>query len=284
MPKIPSLEEMLAAGVHFGHRSSRWHPKMKEHIFGIRGGVHIINLEDTEKMLPVALDYVSGVAARGGNVLFVGTKPQASGIVKAAAESCGMPYVQNRWLGGTLTNFTEIKRLIRKFVDLKDKMAKGELKKYTKQEQLWFARDIEEMDRKVGGIQMVNTPPEAIFIVDLKHEKTAFEEAKQRGIQVVALVDTNVNPTDVQYPIPANDDGVKSIEMMANLVAEAVNEGKARAVKEAAVKASAAKEKKVEDAPVKAEAAAAVADLDDKIAEQLAEEKTVEKTKEKVTS
>lgn len=281
MPKIPSLEEMLAAGVHFGHRASRWHPKMKSHIFGVRGGVHVLNLEDTVKMLPVALDYVSGVAARGGVVLFVGTKPQASGIVKRAAESCGMPYVQNRWLGGTLTNFSEIKRLIRKFVDLKDKMAKGELKKYTKQEQLWFQRDIEEMDRKVGGIQTINTPPEAIFIVDLKHEKTAFEEAKQRGIQVIALVDTNVNPTEVQYPIPANDDGVKSIEMLTNLIAAAVMEGKARAVKEAAAKATAKdKEKTDEAAPVKAEAIAAVADLDDKIAEELAEEKT----KEKVTS
>lgn len=277
MLKLPTLEEMLQAGVHFGHSTSRWHPKMKPFIFGARGGVHITNLEETEKLLPQALDFLTGVAARGGVILFVGTKPQARELIKSAAESCGMPYVHNRWLGGTLTNFGEIKRLIKKFLDLKDKSAKGELKKYSKQEQLWFAQDIEDMDRKVGGIQTMLVAPDAIFIIDIKAEKTALAEAKQKGVPVVALVDTNVNPTDVEYPIPGNDDGVKSIAMITKLVAEAVREGKANAA-QIAIEAARVKEKEEEDeAKLKAEAAEAVAALDEKIAEELAQAKQEEK-------
>lgn len=276
MANIPSLEQMLEAGVHFGHRSSRWHPKMQPYIFGVRAGVHITNLEETQTSLATALQYVGQVAAGGGMILFVGTKPQARTIVEKAAVGVGMPYVTNRWLGGTLTNFGEIKRLIKKFLDLKDKSAKGELKKYTKKEQLWFSRDIEDMDRKVGGIQSMLSTPEAMFIVDIKAEKTALAEAKQKGVKVIAMVDTNVNPTDVDFPIPANDDGVKSIQLIINAVVEAINEGKANAVK-AAAKAKAEKEKVEEEAKLKAEAQDAVADLDEKIAEELAEEKTKEK-------
>jgi small subunit ribosomal protein S2 len=269
------MEELLAAGVHFGHQSSRWHPKMKPFIYGVRGGVHITNLDETVRLLPQALDFLSGIAARGGSVLFVGTKPQARELVKAAAESCGQPYVHNRWLGGTMTNFAEIKRLIKKFVDLKDKQAKGELAKYTKQEQVWFARDIEDMDRKVGGIQTMMTTPDAIVIIDIKAEKTALMEAKQKNVPVVAIVDTNVNPDQVDYPIPGNDDGIKSIGLMLTLMAEAINEGKANAVKIAAA-AKAAKDEEA-DTKVKAEAVAAVEELDEKIAEELATKKMEEK-------
>ncbi|MEK9130906.1 MAG: 30S ribosomal protein S2 [Patescibacteria group bacterium] len=276
MPNVPQLEEMLQAGVHFGHRSSRWHPKMQPYIFGVRNGVHITNLEETQKSLATALNFVAQVAARGSMVLFVGTKPQARGIIKKSAEEVGMPYITNRWLGGTLTNFGEIKRLIKKFLDLKDKEAKGELKKYTKKEQLWFSRDIEDMDRKVGGIQSMLSSPEAVFIVDIKAEKTALNEARQKGIKVIAMVDTNVNPTYVDFPIPANDDGVKSIELITRRLVEAIKEGKVNAVKAAAT-AKADKEKDEEEAKLKAEAQAAVENLDDKIAEELAEEKTKEK-------
>ncbi|MEK7105398.1 MAG: 30S ribosomal protein S2 [Patescibacteria group bacterium] len=281
MSNVPSLTELLEAGAHFGHRSSRWHPKMAPFIFGTRGGVHITNLEETQKHLSAALDYVSSVASRGGMILFVGTKPQARSIVAKYATETGMPHVTNRWLGGTLTNFTEIKRLIKKFLDLKDKEAKGELKKYTKKEQLWFSRDIVDMDRKVGGVQSMLSTPEAMFIVDIKAEKTALAEAKHKGVKVIAICDTNVNPTDVDFCIPANDDGVKSIELITSLIAEAIKEGKANAVKAAAVaaveKEKAAQAKSEEEARVKAEAVEAVAELDDKIAEELAEEKTKEK-------
>jgi small subunit ribosomal protein S2 len=162
----------------------------------------------------------------------VGTKRQAQEILKTEMEACGMPYVNQRWLGGTLTNFAEIRKLIRRYKMLKDQQAKGELKKYTKKEQLMFAREIEELDKKVGGIQTIDRLPDALFIVDIKTEKTALEEAIVTGIPVIALCDTNVNPDDVQYPIPANDDAVKSIQMMLHLVSEAIQEGKNQKQKE----------------------------------------------------
>ncbi len=282
MPKLPSMEEMLAAGVHFGHQSSRWHPKMKPFIFGMRSGIHIINLEETEKLLPKALDFITGVASSGGSILFVGTKPQARAIVKEAAELVDMPYVHNRWLGGTLTNFSEIKRLIKKFLDLKDQSAKGELKKYTKQEQLWFSRDIEDMDRKVGGIQKMLQTPDAIFIVDIKAEKTALLEARQKGLSVIALVDSNVNPSLVDYAIPANDDGIKAITMIMKLVTEAIQEGRAQAQESVTVKvADKDAEENEEVAIIKPEAIEEVAELDEEISEELAEEKSEEKTGDK---
>lgn len=274
MANVPSLDEMLQAGVHFGHRSSRWHPKMQPFIFGIRSGVHITDLEQTSEALARACEYASQVASRGGMILFVGTKPQARPIIQKYAEEVAMPNVTNRWLGGTLTNFTEIKRLIKKFLDLKDKEAKGELKKYTKKEQLWFSRDIVDMDRKVGGIQSMLSAPEAVFIVDIKAEKTAMAEAKQKGSKVIAIVDTNVNPSEVDFPIPGNDDGVKSIELITACLVAAIKEGKANAVKIAA-EAKVAKEES--EAKVKAEAVAAMEDLDDKISEEVATEKTKEK-------
>ncbi|MBI4598860.1 30S ribosomal protein S2 [Candidatus Uhrbacteria bacterium] len=243
MPTIPSLAEMLQAGVHFGHQSSRWHPKMEPYIFTERGGIHVINLEKTQEKLEKAVDFLRGVAARGGVILFVGTKRQASEIVKREAEACGMPYVNNRWLGGTLTNFFEIRKLIRRYKTLKDQQVKGELRKYTKKEQLWFGREIEELDRKVGGIQTVERMPDVVFIVDMKAEKTALDEARVIGTQIAALCDTNVNPDDVQWPIPANDDAVKGIDMMLRVISEAVQEGRKEwdrgAAERAAVKAKA---------------------------------------------
>ncbi|MEI7740922.1 MAG: 30S ribosomal protein S2 [bacterium] len=236
MSKLPSLVEMLESGVHFGHQSGRWHPKMKQYIFGSRNGVHIIDVEKTSRILEKTLEYVKGVVARGGVVLFVGTKRQAAPIVEAAAKSCQMPYITNRWLGGTLTNFVQIKRVLRRLKDLKFQHETGALKKYTKFEQLEFAREIEELEHKIGGIQDLEKKPEIMFVVDTRHEKTAVDEAKVSDTTIVAMCDTNVSPVGIQYCIPANDDAVKSITLIANLIAEAASEGRVEGDK---IKASA---------------------------------------------
>ncbi len=217
---------MLQAGVHFGHKASKWHPKMKPYIFGERSGIHIINLEETAKKLKEALDFVKKTTAAGGVVLFVGSKDQAAQIVKRHAIDCGMPYVVTRWLGGTFTNFKTIKSVIDRFIDLKTKTVTGALAKYTKKEQLNFQKEIVKLEELVGGIETLKKLPEAIFVIDVKAEKTAVAEARKRKVPVVALCDTNINPDDVDYPIPSNDDAVKAIEMMVGLVAAAVKEGK----------------------------------------------------------
>ncbi|MFZ2803713.1 MAG: 30S ribosomal protein S2 [Patescibacteria group bacterium] len=226
MPNTPSLVELLQAGSHFGHRTSKWHPKMNKYIYGSRNGVHILNLEETQKSLEKAMVYAKSIALRGGVILFVGTKKQAAKAVQNAATSCGMPFVNKRWLGGTLTNYSAMATMLRKFKDLKRKHEKGELGKYTKFEQMKFGEEIEKMEEKVGGIQDLARIPDAIFILDIRKDNTALDEATKRGIPVIAVCDTNVNPTDVDYPIPANDDGVKSIELIAGLMAQAISEGK----------------------------------------------------------
>ncbi len=226
MTKIPTLVDMLQAGAHFGHQTSKWHPKMEKYIYGDRQGIHIINLEETQKALEAALGFAKSVSQRGGSVLFVGTKKQAVEIVKAAALSCNMPFVNKRWLGGTLTNFSVIAQQLRMYKDLKRKQEKGELAKYTKLEQMRFAEKIAKLENDIGGMQDMVRIPEAIFIMDIRKDKTAFEEAKRRGVKIIALCDSNVNPSDVDYPIPANDDAVKSIELFANLMAAACKEGR----------------------------------------------------------
>lgn len=227
MANIPSLVDMLKAGMHFGHQESRWHPKMQPYIFGTRNGVHIINLEMTQEKLKAALEYAKGVASRNGTVLFVGTKRQAQDMIKQEAERCGMPYVNERWLGGTLTNFQVIHATIKRFRDLKKRRESGDLaEKYTKKEQIVIDREIEEMDTRVGGISALDKLPEAIFILDIKHEKTAYLEALAKKIPVIALVDTNVNPDEVAWPIPANDDAVRSITLITGLLADAILDGK----------------------------------------------------------
>lgn len=217
---------MLQAGVHFGHQTSKWHPKMAKYIHGSRQGIHIINLEETQKHLEKAMAFVKSITQRGGVVLFVGTKKQAADIVKTTAESCGMPYVNKRWLGGTLTNFSVIAQLLRKFKDLKKKQERGELAKYTKFEQARFNEEIQKLDEKAGGIQDLAKIPEAIFIFDIRKDKTALDEAVRRGIKVIALCDSNVNPIDIDFPIPANDDAVKSIELIGKMMAEACADGR----------------------------------------------------------
>lgn len=229
MLKVPSLEEMLKAGVHFGHQSSRWHPKMGEFIFGKRSNVHIIDLEKTQEQLEKAKDFVSGIVSRGGIVMFLGTKAQTRGYVESAAKSCGMPYVTDRWLGGTITNFEEIHKLIKRLADLKRRRETGDLKKYKKKEQLMFEREIEELEGKVGGISTLSKLPEAIIVFDVRNELTAVKEAGRSGVKVIALCDTNINPMPIDYVVPANDDAVASIDMMTSQFAEAVLEGKKNA-------------------------------------------------------
>jgi len=241
MPKMPNLIEMLQSGMHFGHSATHWHPKMKPFIFGERGGVHIIDLEKTQDQLETALQFVKDVADRGGIVLFVGTKPQAQAPIKKYADACGMPFVTERWLGGTLTNFSQIKETLKRLKSLKDQRDKGELKKYTKKEQLLITREIEEMEHKIGGIENITRVPEAIFVIDVRHEKTAVQEANITHTKVVGLCDTNVNIKGVDLVIPGNDDAVKSIELVSKLVCEAVKEGKASAAKVVADKAAEAK-------------------------------------------
>ncbi len=226
MPNTPSLPDLLQAGTHFGHQTSKWHPKMKKYLFGERRGIHIIDLEQTQKSLETAMSYVKKVTLRGGVILFVGTKKQAAPYVEAAAKSCGMPFVTKRWLGGTLTNFASMSQLTRHYKDLKRRQEKGELAKHTKFEQLQMAREIKMLDEKVGGIQDLARIPDAIFVFDVRKDKTALEEAMRRGVKIIAMCDSNVNPLNVDYPIPANDDAVRSIDLIGKLMAAAIQEGR----------------------------------------------------------
>jgi len=229
MPNIPTLEDLLKAGAHFGHQTSRWHPKMKQYIFGEKKGVHIIDIEKTRDLLAKALQVVEETTAGGENIVLVGTKPQAQAVIEKYALDAGVPYVSERWLGGTFTNFQEIGRLIKLFLDLQDKRDKGELKKYTKLEQLQFDRKIEELEKKIGGLVTLTKLPALTFIVDMKHDKTALMEARKRGVKIIALCDSNTNPELVDYPIPANDDSVGSITLITKLIAEAAKLGRAHA-------------------------------------------------------
>lgn len=226
MAKIPELSDLLQAGVHFGHQTSKWHPRMRKFLFGDRKGIHLINLEETQKALEEAMSFAKKTAARGGTILFVGTKKQAAPLVEKAAAACGMPHVSKRWLGGTLTNFSSLVQQIRKLKDMKRKQEKGELAKYTKFEQLKMAEQLAILEHKIGGIQELTRIPDVVFIMDIRKDKTALDEAVRRGVKVIAVCDSNVDPSDVDYPIPANDDAVKSIEMIVNLMSAAIKEGR----------------------------------------------------------
>lgn len=254
MVSLPTLAEMLKSGVHFGHKRSRRHPKMDAYIFTTRNDVAIIDLEKTVQKLHEALSFLTDTARKGGTILLIGTKKQAGTLVAKAAESCGMPYVSNHWIGGTITNFAVISRMIKKFKKMKEKIESGELvTKYTKKEQLDFTREHDELRTMLGGIQDLIKVPDAIFIIDMKHECTALREAIRKNVPIVALCDANANPELVEYPIPCNDDAVKSIEMMTRLASEAINEGKALREKDIASNQNAAparsmREERVEDA------------------------------------
>lgn len=240
---IPSLVDMLKAGVHFGHLTSKWHPKSASNIFTSRSGVHIINLEVTRQQLERALKFVSDTVAAGGVVLFVGTKKQVRDIVKKTAEEVTMPYIHERWIGGLLTNYAVIGKMIQRHKELGEKLSTGKLDHLTKKDRLSHEREFARLEEVVGGISKLTKIPEAIFMIDLKREKTALAEARKLNVPIIAMCDTNTNPEKVTYPIASNDDAVGSLTMMVELVGEAVKEGLARRDVMATLMAGAASEK-----------------------------------------
>jgi len=220
------LEELAQAGVHFGHQTKRWHPKMKPFIFGSKNNIHILDLEQTQVMLKEAAKFLEDQAAAGKTVLFLGTKKQVKEAVKNAALKSNSAYIIERWLGGTVTNFISIRNLIKRLKRLKDQRETGELKKYTKKEQLDFEKEIVRLEKLIGGIQELNNIPDVLVIIGVREEKIALAEAVKRKIPIVALVDSNIDPTQIDYAIPANDDGVKSVELITDYLAEAVKAGR----------------------------------------------------------
>jgi len=226
---IPSIEELLEAGVHFGHTTSRWHPKMKPFLFGKKGGAHIIDLARTREKLEQAVEFVRDQASSGKNILFVGVKPLARSIVQEEALRAETPFMVNRWIGGTLTNWKAIAGMIKRMKQLEDDKASGKLAKYTKREQLIFAEEYGKLSNEVGGLRTLSKTPDALFVVDAKYDKTAIAEARTLGKPIVAITDSNINPTKVQYPIPANDDALKSIALITRVIADAIIEGRERA-------------------------------------------------------
>lgn len=216
------LEEMLMAGLHFGHRTSRWHPKMKPYIFTQKNGIHIINLAITEAKLGQALDYIGSLARENKKILFIGTKEQAKADIKELAKSVEMPYITEKWMGGTLTNFGVIKKSINKYKNLLSQKQTGKLAKYTKKEQLDFDKDIEKLELKVGGLVDLIKTPDAIFIWDAKKESTAIKEAIKINIPIISICDTNTNPTGIAYIVPANDDSTKGLALILSLIKKAI--------------------------------------------------------------
>lgn len=225
MTKIPELLDMMKSGVHFGHSTSRWHPKMEPFIFAVRQGVHIIDLEKTAKKMQEALEFASETVASNKQVLWVATKKQARDLVKKYAEQSGSPYVVDKWLGGTFTNFYAIQGLVKKLERLEKQQKEGVWEKYTKREQLDFERELARLQDAVGGIRTMKQLPGAVFFIDVKVDKTARLEASKCKIPIIAVTDTNINPNPIDYPIPGNDDAVKAIELYCNVLADAINIG-----------------------------------------------------------
>jgi len=223
---IPTIEEMLKAGMHFGHQTSKWHPKMKPYIYTQRAGVHVIDLIKAHKLLAEAAEFVKKSIAEGKLVLFVGTKTQVKNQLKAMAEEAGVPYVSEKWLGGLMTNFAVMKKMIKNYKDLLEKKQSGKLEKYTKKERVEFDREIARLEMKVGGLINLTRIPDAIFLWDIKKEKTALEEVRVKKLDIVAVCDTNVNPDGIRYVIPGNDDATKTIKLVLNVFKEAILEGK----------------------------------------------------------
>lgn len=228
---------MLKAGMHFGHRTSRWHPKAAPFIFGARNGVHIIDLSKSRKMLGEALEFITKAVSEKKVILFVGTKVQVKNKLKAICEETKSNYITEKWLGGCLTNFNAIKKSIKRYNSLVDMKKSGKLDKYTKKEKLEFDREIAKLEMRVGGIANFIKTPDVVFIWDVKKEKTAFMEARKKKIKIIGVCDTNSNPDGVDYVIPANDDATKTIKLVLNLVKNAIEEGKKEGEKSPANKA-----------------------------------------------
>ena len=221
-----SMRQMLEAGVHFGHQTRFWNPKMAPFIFGERNRIHIINLEKTLPLYNEAAGFIRQVVADGGRVLFVGTKRSAREAVKQAAARCGMPYVSHRWLGGMLTNFKTVRGSIKRLITLDEMTANGTLEQHSKREAQGLRREREKLERSLGGIKEMDSLPDVLFVIDVGHEKIAIHEAKKLGIPVVAIVDTNCAPEDVDYVVPGNDDAMRAIQLYAEGIADAALDGK----------------------------------------------------------
>jgi small subunit ribosomal protein S2 len=223
---IPDLEEMISAGVHFGHATSRWHPKMKPFLFGKRGGIHIIDLVKTKEKLEEAARFAHGIAKDGKTILFVGVKPLGRQIVKEEAKRAKSPYVVNRWIGGTLTNWSAVLGMIKRMKQIEQDTESGKFGKYTKFEQQQFAEEYKKLDNDVGGLRNLSGKPDALFVVDAIYDKTAISEAKKLKIPVICISDSNINPDKFEYPIPGNNDALKSIELITRTVSDAVVAGR----------------------------------------------------------
>ncbi|SDY29786.1 small subunit ribosomal protein S2 [Lysobacter sp. yr284] len=226
MPQI-TMRQMLEAGVHFGHQTRYWNPKMGPYIFGARGKIHIINLEKTVPLFNDAMNFISGIAQKRGTILFIGTKRSARESIKEEAERCGMPFMTQRWLGGTLTNFRTVKQSVSRLKELEAGETDGTFQKMVKHEVLGLRRERDKLEASLGGIKDMNRLPDALFVIDIGHEDIAIKEAKKLGIPVIAVVDTNYNPELVDYAIPGNDDAIRAVQLYARAAADAVLEGKA---------------------------------------------------------
>jgi small subunit ribosomal protein S2 len=276
MAPVVTLRQLLEAGVHFGHQTRRWNPKMKRFIYGERSGIYIIDLEKTLDHIATSYAFVRDMVADGGTLLFVGTKKQAKDSVQSYAERCGMPYINERWLGGMLTNFETISKRVNKMKDYQRMRVSGEFEAMPKKEALLLGRELDKLERNLGGIRNMEELPNAVFVLDTKKEHIAVTEANKLGIPVIAVVDTNCDPDIVSYVIPGNDDAIRSGELMCRIMSDAVAEG--RYIRQARSGVTEAAPRSVEDeaehartqAEARAEAARAAADREARIAAQAA--------------
>ena len=244
---VISMKSLLEAGVHFGHRTRRWHPKMRTFIFTERNGIHIIDLQQTMRQVNTAYGVVRDTVRNGGLVLFVGTKKQAQETIRTEAERCGMPFVVERWLGGTLTNFRTIRQRVEFMADLERRKERGELDRLPKKEAQILTNELQRLNIRLGGLRSMTHLPDILFIVDVQRESLAVTEANKLNIPIVAMVDTNCDPDPIDYPIPSNDDAIRAIKLMAGKIADAVIEGmQLRAVDEADRAAEAANKPEVQ--------------------------------------
>jgi len=242
-----SLNELLEAGCHFGHQARRWHPRMRPYLYAKREGIHIFDLVKTKEGLEEACQYMYEAAAQGKRICMVATKRQAQAFIRDSAQQAGVAYVTERWLGGTLTNHDQIKSRKDRLTELKRQRETGELKKLTKKEQLLIDREINKLDRFLGGLMIYDDKPEVLFVVDTRREKVAVEEANKAGVKVVGIVDSNADPSGVDYVIPANDDAVKSVQLIVSKITESIIEGKQQYAKKVAKAAQEAATKKAAD-------------------------------------
>lgn len=272
---IPSMQQLMEAGAHFGHKVSRVHPLMKEFIYGARDGVHIIDLAKSEKLLKAAADFAFQLGKTNKILLVVGTKKQAREIVKSLAENAGLPYLTERWIPGLLTNFEEIHKNIQKLNMLAEEEKRGELTRYTKKEQLLIRRKLERFERELGGIAQLERLPDCLFVIDAAGEDVAVKEANKMGIKLIGITDTNANPALVDYPIPANDDAIKSIRLIAATIIEAYQEGRENAKKSPEKEVAPppdAKKKRQEADEITPEVSEETQALEEKIEQEIVEE------------